>query len=125
RTLIQENVEIATNSVRRADVKLEVAQVTEAVTVAGGAVVLQTDRADVNVQIQQTQIANLPFTGNAGRNWQALYKIVPGFAPPAELHSHAGNPQPAPGANVNAPSYANNDTRLVAAPRAYPLLPTL
>ena len=123
RTLIQESVEIVTNSMRRLDIKLEVAQVSEAVTVSGAAIALQTDRADVNVQIQQTQIANLPFTGNAGRNWQALYKIIPGFAPPAELHSDAGNPQRALGANVNGASYSNNNTRLDGATVSYPWLP--
>ena len=123
RTLIQERVDIVTNAVRRVDIVLQVAQVSEAITVSGEAIALQTDRADVNVQIQQKQIANLPFTGNAGRNWQALYKIVPGFAPPAELHSDAGNPQRALGANVNGASYSNNNTRLDGATVSYPWLP--
>ncbi len=123
RTVIQENVEIATNAVRRVDTALAVAQVSEAITVSGSAVVLQTDRAEVNHQIQQSQMANLPFTGNAGRNWQALYKILPGFSPPAELHSDAGNPQRALGTNVNGASYSNNNTRLDGATVSYPWLP--
>jgi hypothetical protein len=123
RTLIQENVEIATNSIRRADIILQVAQVSEAITVSGTATVLQTDRADVNTVIQQSQISNLPFTGNSGRNWQALYKIIPGFSPPAELHSDAGNPQRALGSNVNGSSYSYNNTRLVGATVSYPWLP--
>jgi len=102
RTVVQKNVPIVANNLRRADVQLQVAQVSEAVTVsADAAVVLQTDRADINNEIPRSQIANLPFTGDAGRNWQALYKIIPGFSPPAELHSDAGNPQRALGANVN------------------------
>lgn len=123
RTLIQENVEILTNSVRRVDATMQVAQVTEAITVSAGAIAMQTDRAEVNHQIQQTQMANLPFTGNAGRNWQALYKILPGFSPPAELHSDAGNPQRALGTNVNGASYSNNNTRLDGATVSYPWLP--
>jgi hypothetical protein len=123
RTVLHENVQIATNNLRRLDVQLAVAQVSEAITVSGEALTLQTDRSDVNIQIQQTQIANLPFTGNAGRNWQALYKIVPGFSPPAELHSDAGNPQRALGANVNGASYSNNNTRLDGATVSYPWLP--
>ncbi|MCC7237874.1 MAG: TonB-dependent receptor [Bryobacterales bacterium] len=123
RTLVQENVVILTNNLRRLDAQLSVAQVSEAITVSSQAIALQTDRADVNVQIQQKQITNLPFTGNAGRNWQALYKIVPGFAPPAELHSDAGNPQRALGANVNGASYSNNNTRLDGATVSYPWLP--
>ncbi|MBI3472477.1 MAG: carboxypeptidase regulatory-like domain-containing protein, partial [Candidatus Solibacter usitatus] len=123
RTLVQEGVPIAANTIRRADIQLQVAQVSEAILVTGTATALQTDRADVNHQIQTAQIVNLPFTGNAGRNWQALYKIIPGFAPPAELHSDAGNPQRALGANVNGSSYSNNNTRLDGATVSYPWLP--
>lgn len=123
RPVVQENVQILANNIRRADVQLNVAQVSEAVTVSGAALVLQTDRADVNFQLQQSQISNLPFTGNAGRNWQALYKILPGFSPPAELHSDAGNPQRSLGTNVNGSSYSNNNTRLDGATISYPWLP--
>jgi hypothetical protein len=123
RTHVQEDVAIVANNIRRIDVQLEVAQVTEAVTVSGAALVLQTDRSDLNFQIPQTQITNLPFTGNAGRNWQSLYKLLPGFSPPAELHSDAGNPQRALGTNVNGASYSNNNTRLDGATVSYPWLP--
>ncbi|MBL8218353.1 MAG: TonB-dependent receptor [Bryobacterales bacterium] len=123
RTVVQEGVQILPNSVRRGDVQLDVAQVSESITVAGSTTVLQTDRADVNNQVQGSQIVNLPFTGNAGRNWQALYKLIPGFAPPAELHSDAGNPQRALGANVNGASRSNNNTRLDGATVSYPWLP--
>jgi hypothetical protein len=123
RTMIQENIQILTNSVRRVDMTMQVAQVSESITVSAGAIAMQTDRAEVNHQIQQTQMANLPFTGNAGRNWQALYKVLPGFSPPAELHSDAGNPQRALGANVNGASYSNNNTRLDGATVSYPWLP--
>ncbi|MBL8174271.1 MAG: carboxypeptidase regulatory-like domain-containing protein, partial [Bryobacterales bacterium] len=123
RTVVQQGVQILPNSVRRADVQLDVAQVSESITVAGAATVLQTDRADVNNQVQGSQIVNLPFTGNSGRNWQALYKLVPGFAPPAELHSDAGNPQRALGVNVNGASRSNNNTRLDGATVSYPWLP--
>ncbi len=123
RTVVQEGVQILPNSVRRSDVQLDVAQVSESITVAGAATVLQTDRADVNNQVQGAQISNLPFTGNAGRNWQALYKLIPGFAPPAELHSDAGNPQRALGVNVNGASRSNNNTRLDGATVSYPWLP--
>lgn len=123
RPVVQEGLAILSNNVRRLDMQLQVAQVSEAITVSSSSAVLQTDRAEVNHQVQQTQISNLPFTGNSGRNWQALYKILPGFAPPAELHSDAGNPQRALGANVNGASYSNNNTRLDGATVSYPWLP--
>lgn len=123
RTVVQEGLQILANTVRRSDIQLQVAQVSEAVTVSGSVSLLQTDRADINNQIQGNQISNLPFTGNSGRNWQALYKIIPGFSPPAELHSDAGNPQRALGTNVNGSSYSNNNTRLDGATVSYPWLP--
>ena len=55
---------------------------------------------------------NLSFADNQGRNFQNLYRLVPGFSPPAELHSDAGKPQRALGTNVNGASYSNNNTRL-------------
>jgi hypothetical protein len=124
RTLVQENVQILANNLRRLDTQLTVAQVTEAIVVAATGLTLQTDRADVNHQIRTTQIANLPFTGNAGRNWQALYKLIPGFSPPAELHSDAGNPQRALGTNVNGASYSNNTRASMAPPYRIPGCPT-
>ena len=123
RTLVQENVQILANNLRRLDTQLQVAQVSESITVAAAATFLQTDRSDINIQNPQTQIMNLPFTGNSGRNFQALYKLVPGFSAPAELHSDAGNPQRALGANVNGASYSNNNTRLDGATVSYPWLP--
>lgn len=124
RSVVQENVQVLANTMRRGDVQLQVAQISESVTVSADATLaLQTDRADVNNQIQRSQISNLPFTGNSGRNWQALYKIIPGFSPPAELHSDAGNPQRALGSNVNGSSYSNNNTRLDGATVSYPWLP--
>jgi hypothetical protein len=122
-TLNQEGVRIDVNNQLRIDVRLSVAQVSESVTVEASSVTLQTDRADVNNQISSSQVQNLPFAGNQGRNFQNLYKIIPGFSPPVELHSDAGNPQRALGSNVNGVSYSNNNTRLDGATVSYPWLP--
>ncbi len=122
-TVVQEGVTIVTNTIRRIDARLTVAQVSESVTVNASTLSLQTDRADVNNQITKTQVMNLPFGGSQGRNFQNLYKLLPGFSPPAELHSDAGNPQRSLGTNVNGASYSNNNTRLDGATVSYPWLP--
>ena len=122
-SVVHEGASVEANTVRRVDVTLQVSQVSESVTITAEAAVLQTDRADLNNQISGSQIANLPFAGNQGRNFQNLYKIVPGFSPPRELHSDAGNPQRALGTNVNGVSYSNNNTRLDGATVSYPWLP--
>jgi hypothetical protein len=122
-TVVQEGVTIVANTIRRIDARLQVAQVSESVTVNAAALSLQTDRADVNNQITKTQVMNLPFGGSQGRNFQNLYKLLPGFSPPAELHSDAGNPQRSLGSNVNGASYSNNNTRLDGATVSFPWLP--
>lgn len=121
RAVVQNGVSIDANTVRRIDARLQVASVTESIVVEGSAVTLQTDRADLNTQITKSQITNLPI--GAGRNFQSLYKIIPGFSPPTELHSDAGNPQRAMGTNVNGASYSNNNTRIDGATVSYPWLP--
>jgi hypothetical protein len=120
-TVIQEGVEITVNTIRRSDARLTVAQVNEAITVAASAVVLQTDRAEVAAQIQRSQISNLPLTNQ--RNFQALYKLVPGFSPPENAHSDAGNPQRSIVTNVNGVSRSTNNTRLDGATISFPWLP--
>ncbi|HEY3839088.1 MAG TPA: carboxypeptidase-like regulatory domain-containing protein, partial [Bryobacteraceae bacterium] len=88
--LVQDNVQLDANTERRVDAQLQLAQVNQSVTVDASMVALQTERADVNTQIQQTQVANLPLGAN--RNFQTLMRLVPGSSPPAASHSSAGNP---------------------------------
>ena len=100
---------------------MEVGAATESVTVTAEAPVLQTDRADVSTQLDKSQITNLPI--GAGRNFQQLYKMIPGASAPADAHSDAGNPQRALVTNFNGVSYSNNNTRLDGATVSYPWLP--
>ncbi len=123
RTVVQEGVNIKANAVLRLDTGLEVTQLTETVTVVADTAVLQTDRAEVSVQIEKSQVINLPIGGTNGRNFQQLYRLIPGASPPVELHSDAGNPQRALGTNFNGVSYSNNNTRLDGATISYPWLP--
>ncbi|HWB96584.1 MAG TPA: carboxypeptidase-like regulatory domain-containing protein, partial [Bryobacteraceae bacterium] len=58
RKYIQTGIEITINTVSRADVRLELGQVTENVTVAASAAVLQTDKADVHVELDQKAVSN-------------------------------------------------------------------
>jgi len=122
-TVVQSGVEVAVNSVRRVDISLQLAQVNQTINVEASAVTLQTDRADVSSQIQTSQIANLPVS--AQRVFQSLFKIVPGFSPPAASHSEAGNPQGALATNVNGASYSNNNTRIDGTADLYAWLPEI
>jgi hypothetical protein len=124
-TLVQNNIELAANTVRRADARLELAVVSEtvSVTVDVNTVALQTDRVEVNTQITQQQVEDLPLA--ASRNFQSLLDLVPGVSPPVASHSEAGNPTGALATNVNGSSYNNNGTRIDGAVNGYPWLPEI
>ena len=122
--VVQEGVTIEANRVRRFDATLQVAPLTEVVRVSAPEVALQTDRSDVNMQLQAAQLANLPLTSSAGRNFQALYKLVPGFSMVTEgVSSDGGNPQRTMTGNVNGGSMQNNLTRIDGAANTYMWLP--
>jgi hypothetical protein len=89
-TIVQDNVRVDANTERRADIQMQVAPVTQKIEVNAAAEALQTDRTDVKSELGSVQVTSLPL-GN-DRNFQALYVLVPGAAPPFASHSFAGNP---------------------------------
>jgi len=117
----QDNLRINANTTVRFDAAMSVAGVNESVTVAATASVLKTDKADVSAQLSRQQVTDLPM--GAGRNFQSLYRTIPGFSPPAEAHSDAGNPQRSLVSNVNGVSFSNSNTKLDGAVISYPWLP--
>lgn len=123
-TVTSEDLNIEANRVRRLDVTLQVAEVTERVMVSAGAEALQTDRADVNVNITSKQTTNLILTGSMGRNYQSLMALVPGAVMYGEQNSDAGNPQRSISFNVNGVSRLQNNTKLDGVSIVYPWLPT-
>jgi hypothetical protein len=62
----------------RCDVQLQLASVSQQVTVTGSsAPLLQTESADLDQNISQQQIANVPMNG---RNWTSLTELTPGVS---------------------------------------------
>ncbi|HCC58812.1 MAG TPA: hypothetical protein DEQ47_16450 [Solibacterales bacterium] len=120
-TVVEQGVRVDANGVRRIDVKMQIAQVSQSVVVDASVAILQADRADVSSQIDSAQISQLPEP--ATRNFQSLLILVPGYAPPAASHSEAGNPQGALATNVNGASYNNNNTKIEGTADLYPWLP--
>ncbi|MCU1249368.1 MAG: hypothetical protein JWQ49_2397 [Edaphobacter sp.] len=114
------------NQITRSDAQLTVGTNQQAIEVnSSSQPVLQTDKADVNTEINPVQLAELPTTSSYGRNFQSLYKLVPGFTPPAEQNSSGGNPMRAQASNANGVSWAANSTRVDGATVSYPWLPYL
>lgn len=124
-TRVVEGVSIAQNTTLRVDSILQVSQINESVTVSASAVTLQTDRADINHVLQSNQITDLPIMNSQGRNFQAIYKVLPGFTPPGEVHSDSGNPQRSMATQANGMAQSNNNTKVDGATISHPWLPRI
>jgi len=114
-------VVVSPNTVVRVDAQLQLATVTETVTIAAAATVLQTDRAEVRREISSQQFRDVPIPG--GRNYQNLFRMVPGFTPPRPQNSLPANPQENLVANVNGTTKSTNNTRIDGASNTHVWLP--
>jgi hypothetical protein len=119
----QKNIAVDANYQVRIDVTLQPSSVSTEVTVNTAPPMLQTESAEVNHNISQAQVAELPLTSTQGRNFQALYTLVPGAAAVSEQNSTASNPSRAISANVNGTGYNGNTTRIDGATNTYGWLP--
>jgi hypothetical protein len=124
KTLIQDNVRIDANMLRRLDAELQTSGVNETVLVTASNEAIQADRADVNITQPTRQVNDLPLAGSAGRNYQSLMGLVPGSVLQGEQNSAAGSPQRSISFNVNGVSRMQNNTRIDGASVVYPWLPT-
>jgi hypothetical protein len=115
------NVQISINTVTRVDVALAVGAVTETINVSAQSTGLQTDRSEVRAEVNTTSLQNLPVP--AGRNYQQLFRVLPGFRPPSNAHSVPTNPARALTFNVNGVSQSINNTRIDGAASNSPWLP--
>jgi hypothetical protein len=121
----EKDLEIEVNREVRADVTLQAATVKTEVTVSEAPPELQTETAEVNNEISQTELTQLPLTSSEGRSFQSLYTIIPGAADVQEKNSVAGNPARAMSVNVNGNNYNGNTTRIDGAENSYGWLPYL
>ncbi len=114
---------ILANATARVNAVMRNATATQEVTVTNAPPVLQTDRAETNYNISAEQLSELPTTSTTGRNFQSLYKLVPGSTPPAEQNSQAANPGRSQAVNVNGVSAGANSTRIDGVLDQHPYLP--
>jgi hypothetical protein len=110
RTFAVSNVDVSPNVVGRVDVKLEVGQLAEQVTVEASAVELQTDKSDTHSEIVSKQITSLPLSGY--RNYQSLINLVPGATPAAFQNSITDTPGRALQTHINGGNAQTNITRI-------------
>ena len=121
----QENILVDVNRASRVDITLQLSSVSSEVTVNTAPPLLQTQNAEVNHNITQSQLAELPITSSQGRQFQALYTLVPGAANVVEQNSTASNPSRAMSVNVNGVEDMSNTTRIDGAINTYGWLPYL
>jgi hypothetical protein len=116
-------IAIEVNREVRRDIALQPASVNQTISVTDTAPTLQTETADVNHEISETQLSALPLTSSQGRNFQALYTVIPGAAMVQEKNSTAANPSRSLSTNVNGMNYNGNTTRIDGAMNYYGWLP--
>ncbi|HKF22144.1 MAG TPA: carboxypeptidase-like regulatory domain-containing protein, partial [Candidatus Angelobacter sp.] len=134
KTELRDDVRVEANKTLRVDAELQLGEMKETVVVtAGQEGALQTDRADVNVTMQNRAINNLPLFGSVGRNYQSLLYLIPGTTrgtggffingSGTEDNSDAGNPQRSMSFNVNGVSRLQNNQKIDGSSIIYPWLP--
>ena len=123
-------VTVSLNSVTRVDASLEIGTIDQTVTVNAEPPVLQTETSEVHVELVAKDLQNLPVP--LGRNYQQIYRMLPGFAPPANSHSIPTNPARSLEFTVNGTSNDQNNTRIdgvstthVQLPHVVSYIPTL
>jgi hypothetical protein len=107
---VRSEVPVTINNVSRIDTTLELGAITEIVNVSGQAQLLQTDRAEVREEVTTKELVDLPVP--PGRNYQQIFRALPGFSPPENAHSIPTNPSRALQFSVNGASRSSNNTRL-------------
>lgn len=110
RTTEQTGITVSPNIVGRIDVRLEVGNMSEQVSVSAQAVQLQTDKADTHTEITTKAITNMPLP--AYRNYQSLINLVPGATPAAFQNSVTDTPNRSLATHINGTNDNNNVTRI-------------
>ncbi len=110
KTSTKDDVAVTLNTVTRADISVEVGQVSETIVITAEAAQLKSDRADVSAELTSRPLQNLPVP--LGRNYQNLFRTLPGITPPGDAHSVPSNPSRSLVFNVNGASRSSNNTRI-------------
>jgi hypothetical protein len=114
-------IPVTVNTVARVDAQLKVGEVTETVNVGAEIVALQTDKTDVNKEISNREITNLPISGY--RNYQSLLDLVPGAMPSRFQNATTDTPNRSLTTNINGTARNSNNTRIDGATSVMTWLP--
>ncbi len=121
KTSTNANVIVTLNNITRSDMALEVGAVVDTVNVTADAGLLQTDRSEVRAELNSQTLQNIPIP--PGRNYQQLFRTLPGITPPTNAHSIPTNPSRALQYNVNGTNSSSNNVRIDGASQYNLFLP--
>ncbi len=112
-------VDVGVDSQTRVEVTLEVGQMTDEVTVTGGATLLTTDRADVSTRFDSRQLTDLPVLD---RNFTKFLLLTPGTQQLQWQHAASENPQGSTQTMVNGQHFSGTGYQLDGTENRDPIL---
>jgi hypothetical protein len=113
------DINVSVDTQTKLNIKLELGQVSEAVTVAGFSPVLKTDRADVASTFDSKQISDLPILD---RNFTRLILLTPGTQQLQWQHAASENPQGSTQTMVNGQHFSGTGYQLDGTENRDPIL---
>jgi len=113
------DVNVSVDTQTHLNMKLDIGQVSESVTVAGFSPVLKTDRADVATTFDSNQINDLPVLD---RNFTKLILLTPGTQQLGWQHAASENPQGSTQTMVNGQHFSGTGYQLDGTENRDPIL---
>ena len=119
KTAVVQRIEVGVDSQTPVQFILEVGQLTDQVTVTGGATLLTTDRADVATRFDSRQITDLPVLD---RNFTKFLLLTPGTQQLQWQHAASENPQGSTQTMVNGQHFSGTNYQLDGTDNRDPIL---
>ena len=110
RELRQRGMNVTAGNIVRADLALQLGQLSETVNVVAESTLLQTEKADLNTEISAKAVTNMPL--NQFRNYQTLLNLVPGATPTQFQNAEIDTPARSLRTWVNGTQPNANTTRV-------------
>lgn len=112
-TVVRDQMVVGVNTTVRADLALQVGQVTQQINVTETVPLMQTETAETGATVNSQQLATLQLGGEgASRNFQQLLTMIPGASGADFNHSRFFNPQNSLNTEVNGTSSMTNNFQI-------------
>ncbi len=119
KTAVFSDIRVNVDTQTRLDIKMDLGQVSEMVTVTGFSPILKTDRADVATTFDTKQINDLPVLD---RNFTKFIQLTPGTQQLGWQHAASENPQGSTQTQVNGQHFSGTGYQLDGTENRDPIL---